>query len=180
LVILASSSPTRAGLLRDFGIEFDQRTVDFDEDAIAATNPAEFVYIATDGKMKAAKSAFGLGTPIICADTVVSVDGVILRKAFDETDARRLLALQSGEEVDIITCTILAKNGFELIDTSVTSYIFGKFDDEATNEYIASGDWRGKAGAIMVEGFAKPYIKSVVGYESCAMGLSVEKLLPFL
>ena len=38
----------------------------------------------------------------------------------------------------------------------------------------------GKAGAIMVEGFCKPYIKSVDGYESTAMGLCVEKLLPYL
>jgi len=180
LLVLASSSPTRAGLLRSVGIEFVQKSVEFDEDAITAQSPSEFVYIATSGKMRAAKAAFGLDVPLLCADTVVSVDGAILRKAADEEDARRLLSLQSGARVDIITCTIYAKIGFELIDTSVTSYGFERFGERELNAYIASGEWEGKAGAIMVESFAKPYIKSVTGYESCAMGLSVEKLIPFL
>ena len=46
--------------------------------------------------------------------------------------------------------------------------------------YLKSGECFGKAGAIMVEGFCKPYIKSVKGFESTAMGLSIEKLIPFL
>ena len=46
--------------------------------------------------------------------------------------------------------------------------------------YINSGECFGKAGAIMVEGFCKPYIKSVKGYESTAMGLCVEKLKAYM
>ena len=45
--------------------------------------------------------------------------------------------------------------------------------------YLNSGECFGKAGAIMVEGFCKPYIKSVKGLESTAMGLSIEKLIPY-
>ena len=47
-------------------------------------------------------------------------------------------------------------------------------------EYLDSGECFGKAGAIMVEGFCKPYIKNVIGFESTAMGLCVEKLKFFL
>ena len=54
------------------------------------------------------------------------------------------------------------------------------FDKKHMSEYLASGECFGKAGAIMVEGFCKPYIKSVKGYESTAMGLCVEKLRAFI
>lgn len=180
MLILASSSPTRAKILSGFGIEFVQRSVDFDEDAVTASSPIEFVYIATSGKMRAAKTAFGASIPLLCADTVVSVGGEILRKAIDRADAERLLRKQSRAKVEIITCTMYAKSGLEYIDTSVTSYLFDRFDESALTVYLDSDEWQGKAGAIMVEGFAKPYIIDVVGYESCAMGLTVEKLLPFL
>ncbi|MBP9566206.1 MAG: Maf family protein, partial [Sulfurospirillum sp.] len=46
--------------------------------------------------------------------------------------------------------------------------------------YLDGNEWRGKAGACMVEGFCKSYIQEVVGLESTAMGLSIEKLIPFL
>ncbi|MDN5088302.1 Maf family protein [Aliarcobacter butzleri] len=61
-----------------------------------------------------------------------------------------------------------------------TTYQFKKFDELDVEDYIKSGECFGKAGAIMVEGFCKPYIKEFIGYESCAMGLTVEKLLMYL
>ena len=68
----------------------------------------------------------------------------------------------------------------EIIDLSITTYTFSKFDSKDIEAYISSGECYGKAGAIMVEGFCKPYIKEVRGYESTAMGLCVEKLFPYL
>ena len=68
----------------------------------------------------------------------------------------------------------------ELIDLSSTDYLFLPFDEQSLDAYLQSDEWRGKAGACMVEGFCKSYIKEVRGLESTAMGLSVEKLLPFL
>ncbi len=68
----------------------------------------------------------------------------------------------------------------ELIDISSTDYLFDPFDAQELEAYLASGEWQGKAGGCMVEGFCKPYIKEVKGHESCAMGLSVEVLLPWI
>ena len=67
----------------------------------------------------------------------------------------------------------------KLLDISQTDYIFSDFDQDDLENYLDSGEWRGKAGACMVEGFCKDYIKEVRGYESTAMGLSVEVLKLF-
>ena len=91
-------------------------------------------------------------------------------------DAKRLLKLQSGSKVSIITCMIYKSVDKEMIDTSSTEYIFHKFDESDLKKYLESELWKGKAGAIMVEGFAKKYIKEVNGFESTAMGLCIERL----
>ena len=91
-----------------------------------------------------------------------------------------MLELQSGSKTSVISCMIYKSKSIELIDISITTYEFTNFDKKDMQSYLNSGECFGKAGAIMVEGFCKPYIKSVKGYESTAMGLSIEKLLAFL
>jgi len=178
---LASSSETRAMLLRSAGIEFIQESVEFDEESIVANSPKNFVYQATMGKYEANFKAFGIDElPLLVADTVVTAQGQILRKARCVDDARNILMTQSGNITSIITCMIYHSKNLKLIDISKTDYIFKEFDQDDLEAYLASGEWRGKAGACMVEGFCKPYIKEVRGYESTAMGLSVEVLLRFM
>lgn len=178
---LASSSITRAELLRGAGVPFIQESLDFDEDSIIAPTPKNFVYQATLGKYKVNLEKFGCSDyPLLVADTVVTAHGKILRKAKDENEARQILQMQSGSDVAIITCMIYKTPRLELIDISSTHYFFDPFEPNAIEQYLKSGDWQGKAGACMVEGFCKSYIREVCGYESTAMGLSVEVLKPFL
>lgn len=68
----------------------------------------------------------------------------------------------------------------ELLDISTTHYFFNPFDIEDRERFLKSGEWKGKAGACMVEGFCKRYIREVRGFESTTMGLCVEILKPFL
>lgn len=181
MIRLGSNSPTRALILKNFGIDFIQNGGDFDEDSITTQNPKSFCYEATKGKFEELYKKYGIeDMPLLVADSVVTANGRLLRKAKDEDDAREMLELQSGNETSVITCMIYKSKEKELIDISVTTYKFDKFDEKHINEYINSGECFGKAGAIMVEGFCKPYIKKVKGYESCAMGLCVEKLLTYL
>ncbi|HEX5710650.1 MAG TPA: septum formation inhibitor Maf [Sulfuricurvum sp.] len=178
---LCSSSITRAQLLRAAGIPFFQESIDFDEDSIISSCPKNFVYQATLGKYRVNYEKFGCTDfPLLVADTVVTAQGKILRKAKDEADARAILATQSGRDVAILTCMIYKTPRLELIDISSTHYFFDIFNPDDVEHYISSGDWQGKAGACMVEGFCKSYIREVRGYESTAMGLSVEVLKPFL
>ncbi len=180
MIRLASSSQTRAMLLNEAGIKFLQQSVDFDEESIISTCPKNFVYQATLGKYEANVKAFGYQDyPLLVADTVVTSQGHILRKAKCESDARNILMTQSGNVTSIITCMIYQSPKLKLIDISTTDYIFHAFDMDDLESYLKSGEWRGKAGACMVEGFCKRYIKEVQGYESTAMGLSVEVLKRF-
>ena len=180
MILLGSSSPTRAKILKNSGVSFKQVGCYFDEDALGFTVPKDFVYHAAVGKMKACESHFGLELPILCADTVVTAQGKILRKAKDEREALELLKMQSGSVVTIITCMVYKSKSKMFIDLSQTLYRFAEFDEADLKNYIESGEWRGKAGACMVEGFCKPYIRSIEGLESCAMGLTVEKLLRWI
>lgn len=177
MIRLGSNSPTRALILKTNNIDFIQNGGSFDEDSIKTINPKSFVYEATLGKYKELIKKYGCeDMPLLVADSVVTSNSELLRKAKDEKDARRMLKLQSGNETSVITCMIFKSKQKELIDISITTYEFEKFDENHMEEYINSGECFGKAGAIMVEGFCKPYIKSVKGYESTAMGLCVEKL----
>ncbi len=180
MILLASNSETRAALLEKFGVPFLQKGCDFDEEQIEADSPKNFVYQAVQGKFEVCEKEFGLGLPILVADTVVTANGEILRKAKDKEDARRILEIQSGNKVSIITCMKYASSSKMLIDISATDYYFKPFDERELEYYLESGEWQGKAGACMVEGFCRPYIDKVFGHESTAMGLCVEKLLPFL
>ena len=178
---LCSQSESRASILRHVGIDFIQSPVDYEEEQIVADSPKNFVYQATVGKYQAALKTFDYREmPLLVSDTVVTSQGKILRKAKSLEDARNILQTQSGNITSIVTCMIYKSEKLELIDISSTDYIFDEFDEADLEAYLASGDWQGKAGGCMVEGFCKPYIREVKGYESCAMGLSVEVLKTFI
>jgi septum formation protein len=178
---LGSNSKTRSLILESNGIKFIQQGGCFNEEQITTIDPLDFVDIATTGKFDELYRLYGCeDMPLLVADTVVTSDNQLLRKAKDKNDARRMLELQSNNEVTIITCMIFKSKDTYIKDVSRTTYHFSKFEEKDLEEYINSGECMGKAGAIMVEGFCKPYIKSVDGYESTAMGLCVEKLLAYL
>ncbi len=180
MIRLGSNSPTRAKILTAHNIDFIQNGGNFDEDSITTTNPKSFVYEATLSKYNELIKKYGFeDMPLLVADSVVTSNGELLRKAKDANDARRMLKLQSGNKTSVITCMIFKSKNKELIDISITTYKFSKFEEDDILDYIKSGECFGKAGAIMVEGFCKPYIEDVIGYESTAMGLCVEKLKVF-
>ena len=180
MILLASNSQTRAAILEHYGVAFLQQGCDFDEEQIEADSPKNFVYQAVMGKYAVCEKEFGLHLPLLVADTVVTAKDKILRKAKDKEDARRILQAQSGDKVSIITCMKYVSTEIELLDISATHYYFKPFDEDALEAYLDSGEWEGKAGACMVEGFCRPYIDKVYGHESTAMGLCVEKLMAFI
>jgi len=181
MICLCSSSESRALLLSNFAVDFVQKSPEYDEEIINTTIAKDFVYTASKGKLEAAVREFGIDVPLLCADTVIAAaDGSILRKAKDIEDARRILNIQSGSTISIISSAHYKSKTLAFSDISATHYHFSKFEKDDLEAYLESGLWKGKAGGCMVEGFCKKYIKSVDGYESTAMGLQVECLLPWI
>ncbi len=118
---------------------------------------------------------------MLTADSVIaSSSGEILRKPKNRDDARRILEIQSGSKIVILSAMNYKTKNIYFSDTSATYYHFAPFEKDDLEAYLESNLWQGKAGGCMVEGFCKKYILEVQGYESTAMGLQVEKLLPWI
>ena len=181
MICLCSQSESRALLLKNFGVDFIQKSADYDEEQIGTLIAKDFVYTASKGKLEAAIRKFGLDIPLLCSDTVIAAyDGTILRKPKNIEDARRILTMQSGSTISIISSLHYKSKTLAFSDISATHYHFASFKEKDLESYLQSGLWQGKAGGCMVEGFCKKYILSVDGYESTAMGLQVECLVPWI
>jgi|GEM_PF-92329 len=179
-LILASGSATRARLLREVGIPFCQIPVQFDEEGIDnGLDGYRFVMEASYGKFQVARSLFP-GYNIITADTVVT-DGLLLfRKPKNREEAKKLLLKQSGRQIKIVTGMWIQIQGqvFGVVDETI--YQFAPFNPMDLEQFLKKGEWQGKAGGCMVEGFCKKYIRQVRGYQSTAMGLPIELLVSIL
>lgn len=180
MITLASSSPTRANLLKDAGINFTQISFQFDESKIEKNVKPE-IYV--QNVVKAKKEQFlKVNTTfknLLFADSCVACGDKILGKAKDENEALAMLNLQSGNECSVYTAMIFLGE-FELINVSKTTYKFKKFNEHDLNEYIKNNEWQGKAGAMTIENFNKKYIISQHGETSTAMGLNLKILKAFL
>ena len=181
MIILASSSVTRAKVLRDHGVKFEQVFFDYDESGVDRNLPPH-VYVQ---KIVAAKKEQFLKANdgvknVVFADSVVVCDGKILGKAKDEQEALKMLQMQSGNTARIVTAMIFLGQKFELFNVSFAEYKFAKFDEADLQNYLSGDLWQGKAGAMTIENFNKKYILSQNGETSTAMGLNVKILKAFL
>lgn len=181
MIILASSSVTRAKVLQDHGVKFEQVFFDYDESGVDKNLPPH-VYVQ---KIVAAKKEQFLKANenvknVVFADSVVVCDGKILGKAKDEQEALKMLKMQSGSTARIVTAMIFLGEKFELFNVSFAEYKFAKFDEADLQNYLSGDLWQGKAGAMTIENFNKKYILSQNGETSTAMGLNVKILKAFL
>ena len=179
MLILCSSSNTRAELLKKAKIKFIQKSCNFDEEQIKSKEPYEFVTLASLGKFKECMKCFK-NEDIVTADTIVTDGEKILRKAKNKEEAKQILLAQSGKKIKIITSMWVRFKGQVFGRVDETIYEFREFEKKDLENYLNSNEWVGKAGACMVEGFCKKYIKNVKGYESTAMGLCIEELLKII
>ncbi|MCB4742631.1 MAG: septum formation inhibitor Maf [Sulfurovum sp.] len=181
MIVLCSQSESRALLLQEAGIDFIQKPTDFDENQIKTTVAKDFVYAASKGKLEMAERLYGLDVPLLTADSIIATQsGEILRKPKNSEDARRVLLKQSAASISIISSVHYKTKTMLFINISAAHYCFASFDKDDLEAYIQSGEWQGKAGGCMVEGFCKKYITETNGHESTARGLQVEVLKPWL
>lgn len=105
---------------------------------------------------------------------------LLLRKAKTPTQARIMLELQSGNPISIITAFAYQSHKGFFCNVDCAEFLLDEFCQDDIEQYVKSSLWQGSAGCVKVEGFHKGYILSQKGLESCALGLSFERILPFL
>ncbi|WP_104747721.1 septum formation inhibitor Maf [Helicobacter cetorum] len=179
-LILGSQSNSRANLLKECKIKFKQKALDFDEESLNVTDPREFVYLACKGKLEKARELVKNNCAVVVADSVVSVNNNMQRKAKNKQEALEFLKLQSNHEIEILTCSALITPTLEWLDFSSFRVRLKAFNPSEIEKYLESNLWQNSAGCVRLEDFHKPYIKSSSGNLSVGLGLNVEGLLGVL
>ena len=178
-LVLASASPRRLALLAQIGVTPDEViAADVDETPLKKETPRALAVRLARAKAEAVKAKDGL---VLAADTVVAVGRRILPKAETEEQARACLSLLSGRSHRVYTAVAVRRVGKQgrpepgapvirsrLVETRVAFQAMSKAEIDA---YIASGEWRGKAGGYAVQGLASRYIISIIGSYSGVVGL---------
>ncbi|MCI7765355.1 MULTISPECIES: septum formation inhibitor Maf [Helicobacter] len=177
---LCSTSLSRQQILKENEITFIQCDNGFDEETLELSSPRSFVYTAAVCKYKKALETYGLELPLLVVDSVIECANTLQRKPKNQKEAKEFLQMQSGSSIHILSCCILHSNKFYFINLGKTTYEFSSFDLDDLEVYLQSQQWQNKAGAVMVEGFHKKYIKKQIGSTSNAMGLHFEAIQPFL
>ena len=177
-LVLASGSPRRLSLINQAGMEPDAlRPANVDEIPRKGELPRALATRLARAKAEAALEAVRAdeelrGSFILAADTVVAVGRRILPKAELLDEAAQCLRLLSGRSHHVYTgvCLITPREAFRqrLVDTRVR---FKRLSDEDIEAYLASGEWRGKAGGYAAQGIAGTFIVKIVGSYTNVVGL---------
>jgi septum formation protein len=179
-LILASSSPRRAEVLRNAGIEFEVHPTAIDETRRPGEPTGGYVQRLALEKARAAVNAeTSAGDFIVVgADTVVVNQGEILLKPASPDDARRMLRQLSGgvHEVHTGLAVIRVPQGIERVIEEVTSVHFAKLSDAEIDAYIATGEPFDKAGAYGIQSLGGRYVARVEGCYFNVMGMPLGRL----
>ena len=176
--VLASGSPRRVQLINQAGIEPDSlRPTDIDETPQRGELPRACANRLARAKAEAALELMRededlVGSYILAADTVVAVGRRILPKAELLDEAAQCLRLLSGRNHRVHTgvCLVTPNEAYRqrLVETRVR---FKRLSEEDIEAYLASGEWRGKAGGYAAQGIAGSFIVKIVGSYSNIVGL---------
>lgn len=186
-LVLASGSPRRIELLQQAGIEPSRLfPADIDETPLRAEHPRSLAKRLSRGKAERAFEGLkadpeATGSFILAADTVVAVGRRILPKAELIDEASNCLRLLSGRShrvySGICLITPAGKVRQKLIETRVR---FKRLSREELESYLASGEWRGKAGGYAIQGLAGTFIVKLVGSYTNVVGLPLYETVSLL
>lgn len=169
-LILGSGSPRRLELLAQLGVVPDAVSPpDIDETPLNSELPRRYcerIVLAKAGAVQAAQDDV-----VLCGDTTVALGRRILGKPTDTDEARAFLKILSGRRHKVIT-GIAVRRGDQVWHRMVESAVKMKTtSQEEREEYIASGDWQGKAGGYSIQGQASAMIPWISGSYSGIVGL---------
>jgi septum formation protein len=177
-LVLASASPRRLALLEQIGLRPDALLpADLDETPLKNERPRDLSRRLATLKAKAAFKTLSVrpdleGAYIVSADTVVAVGRRMLPKAELVEEAAACLRLLSGRAHRVYTSVAIVTPKGTIRDRIVEARVrFKRLGDEDIEGYLASGEWRGKAGAYAIQGIAGSFVVKIVGSYPAVVGL---------
>jgi septum formation protein len=186
-LVLASASPRRVALLAQIGFEPDAfRPASLDETPHKGEMPRALVSRLAKAKAEAARDQIAndrdiADAHVLAADTVVAVGRRILGKPEHIEQATECLQYLSGRAHRVLTgvCLMLPDDRirFRIVDTRVRFKVLSKPEIEA---YIASREWRGKAGGYAIQGLAGCFVQKIVGSYTNVVGLPLTEVAGML
>ena len=170
-LILASASPRRLELLAQIGVVPNRvHPADVDETPLKAEPPPRLADRLARTKAAAVAALFP-DAVVLAADTVVAVGRRLLEKPADEAEAAAFLRLLSGRNHRVFTGVAVARAGRLSTRTVETRVSFKPLSEAEIAGYLATDDWRGKAGGYAIQGPAGVFVRRIVGSHPAVMGL---------
>jgi septum formation protein len=181
-LVLASASPRRRELLERLGLVLVVAAAEIDETPLPGERPADYVRRVAAAKCDAvararagASPTFAL--PVLAADTTVVTGGEILGKPTDADDARRMLSRLAGRRHEVSTGYRI-RVGDQIVERIVTTAVaFRALAPAELDAYVASDEWRGKAGGYAVQGIAGAFVTELRGSHTNVIGLPLAEVL---
>ena len=172
-LVLASRSPQRQAILRGLGVRFEVREPRFEE--VEEGDPALAALANARGK---ARSVAREGDEIVLGvDTVVALGGAIFGKPADDAQARATLRALSGATHLVLSGVALVGADGERSALASTAVTFRALDEATIDWYVATGEWRERAGGYAIQGAGAALARSLAGDHTNVIGLPVATLL---
>lgn len=173
-LVLASASPRRLALLQQIGVTpAEICTPDIDETSREdETARALALRLATGKAMAVARD----GCVVLSADTVVACGRRLLPKTETETEAHACLRLLSGRAHQVMTAVAVKdREGRVRTRLGAARVRLMRLSDADIDSYIASGEWRGKAGGYAIQGRAGRFVSALSGSFTAVVGLPLQE-----
>ncbi|RYH02742.1 septum formation protein Maf [Salipiger sp. IMCC34102] len=177
-LILGSGSPRRLKLLAQIGVVPDDvAPPDIDESPAKGELPRDYVKRIARAK---AQAVAGGDAVVLCADTTVAAGRRILGKPENEEEARAFLALLSGRRHSVITAVAVTRGERIWTRDVLTAVKLKRLTEAEVDAYIASDDWRGKAGGYAIQGPAAAFVPWINGSYTAVVGLPLAETATLL
>ncbi|MBA3263772.1 MAG: septum formation protein Maf [Thermoleophilaceae bacterium] len=170
--MLASRSPQRRAILEQLGIDFRVEAPEVEERA--AGEPRTVV---VENALRKARARARPGERVLGADTAVVVDGAIFGKPSGATEAEDVLRRLSGRTHEVMSGIAVCEAGSERSGVAVTAVRFRTLEQADLGWYLATGEWRERAGGYAIQGRGAALVEEIEGDYWNVVGLPVPALL---
>jgi septum formation protein len=175
-LVLASRSPQRRAILEQLGVEFSVQVSDVEE--LESGPPHEVALENAYRKASAVASAGAdAGAPVLGVDTVVALGARLYGKPADLEEARATLTALAGRRHAVVSGICLIEDGRSRTAAAQTLVEFRALSGDLIEWYLASEEWRGRAGGYAIQGRGAALVAAIEGDYLNVVGLPVPTLL---